>query len=68
MPFLSEIIFTKSKRYVVLINNLLVQFLFNDFLDPILLTYNYFYIFKKIKQYIKFSMIIDLEEENNFFI
>ena len=67
MPFLSEIIFTKSKRYVVLINNLLVQFLFNDFLDPILLTYNYFYIFKKIKQYIKFSMIIDLEEENNFF-
>ena len=36
VPFLCEIIFTKSKRYEVLIGNLFVEFLFNSFATPFL--------------------------------
>ena len=49
VPFLCEIIFTKSKRYEVLIGNLFVEFLFNAFITPILMIYSYGFLFKKLK-------------------
>ena len=58
VPFLSEIIFTKSKRYEVLIGNLFVEFLFNAFITPILITYNYSCIFKKLKQCLKIRILV----------
>ena len=51
VPFLSEIVFTKSKRYEVLIGNLFVEFILNAFLTPILMAYNYCCLFKKLRQY-----------------
>ena len=51
VPFLSEIVFTKSKRYEVLIGNLFVEFILNAFLTPILMAYNYCCLFKKFRQY-----------------
>ena len=58
VPFLSEIIFTKSKRYEVLIGNLMTEFLFNAFITPILMTYNYCCLFKTLKQYLKRRILI----------
>ena len=49
VPFLSEIIFTKSKRYEVLIGNLFIEFLFNSFLTPIFMVFNFSFLLKKIK-------------------
>ena len=52
VPFLCEIIFTKSKRYEVLIGNLFVEFLFNSFATPFLMSFNYCCLLKKLKKYL----------------
>ena len=58
VPFLSEIIFTKSKRYEVLIGNLFFQFILNAIVTPILMTYNYCCLLKICKQRCKIKALM----------
>ena len=50
LPLISEIFFNKSEGYEILISNMLMKFLVNAFLTPIMWTLSIGYYFKKIQQ------------------